>query len=88
MLFKELDDDRSTVSFNTKATEVGNSRALRRNNASVDDSIEPLREQLGWGFDLPYMMTGFLNEPPRAAIKFKETKSKGNIVDFYNQIWD
>jgi 4-hydroxy 2-oxovalerate aldolase len=54
----------------------------------VQDSIEPLRAQLGWGFDLPYMMTGFLNEHPRAAIKFKESKTKGDIVDFYNRIWD
>ncbi len=34
------------------------------------------------------MLTGFLNEHPRAAIKFKEAKTKGNIVDFYNQIWE
>jgi 4-hydroxy 2-oxovalerate aldolase len=54
----------------------------------VQDSIEPLRAQLGWGFDLPYMVTGFLNEHPRAAIKFKEAKTKGNIVDFYNLMWD
>ena len=54
----------------------------------VQNSIEPLRGQLGWGFDLPYMMTGLLNEHPRAAIKFKEARTKGDIVEFYNQIWD
>jgi 4-hydroxy 2-oxovalerate aldolase len=54
----------------------------------VQDTIEPLRSKLMWGFDLPYMLTGFLNEHPRAAIKFKEAKTKGNIVDFYNQIWE
>jgi 4-hydroxy 2-oxovalerate aldolase len=54
----------------------------------VQDTIEPLRSKLLWGFDLPYMLTGFLNEHPRAAIKFKEAKTKGNIVDFYNQIWE
>ncbi len=54
----------------------------------VQDVIEPMRSQLLWGFDLPYMLTGLLNEHPRAAIKFKEAKTKGNIVDFYNQIWD
>jgi 4-hydroxy 2-oxovalerate aldolase len=54
----------------------------------VQDTIEPLRAKLMWGFDLPYMLTGFLNEHPRAAIKFKEAKTKGNIVDFYNQIWE
>jgi 4-hydroxy 2-oxovalerate aldolase len=54
----------------------------------VQDMVEPLRSKLMWGFDLPYMLTGFLNEHPRAAIKFKESKTRGNIVDFYNQIWE
>jgi 4-hydroxy 2-oxovalerate aldolase len=54
----------------------------------VQDTVEPLRSKLMWGFDLPYMLTGFLNEHPRAAIKFKESGSKGDIVDFYNQIWE
>jgi 4-hydroxy 2-oxovalerate aldolase len=54
----------------------------------VQDTVEPLRLKLMWGFDLPYMLTGFLNEHPRAAIKFKEAKTKGDIVDFYNQIWE
>ena len=54
----------------------------------VQDTIEPLRSKLMWGFDLPYMLTGFLNEHPRAAIKFKEAKAKGDIADFYNEIWE
>ncbi len=54
----------------------------------VQDTIEPLRSKLLWGFDLPYMLTGFLNEHPRAAIKFKEAEAKGDIVEFYNSIWE
>jgi 4-hydroxy 2-oxovalerate aldolase len=54
----------------------------------VQDTIEPLRAKLMWGFDLPYMLTGFLNEHPRAAIKFKATPTPGNIVEFYNSIWE
>jgi 4-hydroxy 2-oxovalerate aldolase len=54
----------------------------------VQDTIEPLRSKLMWGFDLPYMLTGFLNQHPRSAIKFNESKTKGDIVDFYNQIWE
>jgi len=54
----------------------------------VQNSIEPLRAKLGWGFDLPYMLTGFLNEHPRAAIKFNACETKGDIVDFYNSIWE
>jgi len=34
------------------------------------------------------MLTGLLNEHPRSAIKFKESKTKGDIVQFYNQIWE
>jgi len=54
----------------------------------VQDTVEPLRSKLMWGFDLPYMLTGFLNQHPRSAIKFKESKSKGDIVDFYNEVWE
>ncbi len=54
----------------------------------VQNSIEPLRSKMKWGFDLAYMLTGFLNEHPRAAIKFNEAKAHGDIVDFYNQIWE
>jgi 4-hydroxy 2-oxovalerate aldolase len=54
----------------------------------VQDTIEPMRGKLMWGFDLPYMLTGFLNQHPRSAIKFKEAKTPGDIVDFYNQIWE
>jgi 4-hydroxy 2-oxovalerate aldolase len=54
----------------------------------VQDTIEPMRTKLMWGFDLPYMLTGFLNQHPRAAIKFKEAKTRGDIVDFYNEVWE
>ena len=48
----------------------------------------PCAPKLLWGFDLPYMLTGFLNQHPRSAIKFKESKTKGDIADFYNEIWE
>lgn len=54
----------------------------------VQNSIEPLREKLHWGFDLPYMITGFYNQHPRAAIKFKAQEKKGNILEFYDTIKD
>jgi 4-hydroxy 2-oxovalerate aldolase len=43
-----------------------------------------MREQLMWGFDTPYMITGLLNQHPRDAIKFNATKDKGNIVKFFD----
>lgn len=49
----------------------------------VAESIEPLRKDLGWGFDLPYMLTGLFNQHPRAAIKFNAAKERGDIATFY-----
>ena len=55
----------------------------------VQNRIEPLREKLMWGYDLPYLLTGFLNQHPRAAIKFKDAAAKGelgDILEFYDNI--
>jgi 4-hydroxy 2-oxovalerate aldolase len=50
----------------------------------VQNHVEPMREKLMWGFDLPYMLTGLLNQHPRAAIKFKAAGAQGDIVKFYD----
>jgi 4-hydroxy 2-oxovalerate aldolase len=52
----------------------------------VQDHVEPLRAKLGWGFDLPYMICGFLNQHPRAAIKFNAATEKGDIIRFYDTL--
>lgn len=52
----------------------------------VQDHIEPMRSDLMWGFDLSYMLTGFLNAHPRAAIKHNATEPRGDIVQFFNSI--
>jgi 4-hydroxy 2-oxovalerate aldolase len=52
----------------------------------VEETIEPLRKQLGWGFDLPYMITGLFNQHPRAAIKFNAATERGDIADFYEAV--
>ena len=55
----------------------------------VQNHIEPLRAKLMWGFDLPYMLTGLLNQHPRSAIKFKEAQLKGvkgDVLEFYDSI--
>jgi 4-hydroxy 2-oxovalerate aldolase len=52
----------------------------------VQEHIEPMRSELLWGFDLPYMLTGLLNQHPRAAIKFKSETPDGDIAEFLNSI--
>ncbi|MCC6232074.1 MAG: aldolase catalytic domain-containing protein [Verrucomicrobiales bacterium] len=53
----------------------------------VQNHIEPMRAKLLWGYDLPYLLTGMLNQHPRAAIRFKEAElkgAKGDILAFYD----
>jgi 4-hydroxy 2-oxovalerate aldolase len=52
----------------------------------VQETVEPVRKDINWGFDLAYMMTGRLNLHPRFAIKFNGGPDRGNFVKFYDQI--
>ena len=57
----------------------------------VQNHVEPMRAKLLWGYDLPYLLTGMLNQHPRAAIKFKETErkgAKGDILEFHDSVTD
>lgn len=54
----------------------------------IQERIEPLREELMWGFDIPYMITGVMNRHPRAAIEFNQTADRGDYVKFFDKIID
>ena len=52
----------------------------------IEKHIEPMREKLGWGFDYPYMSTGFLNRHPKSAMEYNEGPNRGKIVNFYDEM--
>ncbi len=52
----------------------------------IQEFVEPMREKLLWGFDIPYMITGQLNQHPRDAIKFNASADRGQITKFYDMI--
>jgi 4-hydroxy 2-oxovalerate aldolase len=52
----------------------------------VQDHIEPMRADMHWGFDLAYMITGQLNQHPRAAIKYYDAEEREDIVNFLNRV--
>ena len=52
----------------------------------IEKEIEPMRAKLGWGFDYPYMVTGFLNRHPKSAMEFNESDKRGQIVRFYDDM--
>jgi 4-hydroxy 2-oxovalerate aldolase len=52
----------------------------------IQNHVEPLREKLGWGFAIPYMITGHLNQHPKAAMELMESKKRKNIVEFFDSL--
>ncbi|MCJ7812379.1 aldolase catalytic domain-containing protein [bacterium] len=60
--------------------------SLRPMLQCIQEHIEPLRKKLLWGFDIPYMITGLLNQHPRAAIQFNMSENRGDLVKFFDQI--
>jgi 4-hydroxy 2-oxovalerate aldolase len=46
--------------------------------------VEPMREKLRWGYAIPYMVTGYLNQHPRTAMKFMEETDGLDIVKFFD----
>lgn len=58
---------------------------LRPILACVQDTVEPLRARLGWGFAIPYLITGYLNRHPRDAMQFMENGDSRQILKFYDE---
>jgi 4-hydroxy 2-oxovalerate aldolase len=56
----------------------------------VETQIMPLRRSMHWGFDLSYMLTGLLNQHPRAAMSYLDTpeSERPSIVKFYDEVME
>jgi 4-hydroxy 2-oxovalerate aldolase len=52
----------------------------------IESHIMPWREKIDWGYFVPYMITGVLNQHPRAAMAHMESDQKDKITDFFNQV--
>lgn len=51
----------------------------------IEEYIVPLEKELDWGYSIPYMLTGQLNEHPRAAMKARDEKNT-EYRDFYREL--
>jgi 4-hydroxy 2-oxovalerate aldolase len=52
----------------------------------IQNNVEPLRDKLGWGFAIPYMITGHLNQHPKAAMEFMESEKRKDVVSFFDSV--
>ncbi len=52
----------------------------------IESHIFPWRKKIDWGYFIPYMVTGVLNQHPRAAMTHMESEAKEQVTEFFSQI--
>jgi 4-hydroxy 2-oxovalerate aldolase len=52
----------------------------------IEKYMVPLREKEEWGYIIPYMITGILDEHPRSAMAIRDTADKDKGVEFYDRL--
>lgn len=52
----------------------------------IERRMVPLREKVEWGYIIPYMMTGILNEHPRIAMALRASEDKDKYAEFYDKL--
>jgi len=52
----------------------------------IEEYYIPLSQKVEWGYIIPYMITGVLNEHPRIAIEYRDSPEKEHLVKFYDKM--
>ncbi len=52
----------------------------------IQDHLISMKQQIEWGYHIPYLITGMLNEHPKSAMEWMDSEEKNNFVKFYNQM--
>ncbi len=54
----------------------------------IQTHMLPMRETIDWGYFIPYMVTGVLNEHPRSAMKVMGSEQRDEFREFYDKMTD
>ena len=52
----------------------------------IQSHLLPLQQKLEWGYHIPYLVTGTMNEHPRSAMKWMRSEQKNDFVTFYDNM--
>lgn len=53
---------------------------------AIETEILPWTEKIDWGYYIPYMVTGTLNQHPRTAMAHMESDQKNKVTQFFDQL--
>jgi 4-hydroxy 2-oxovalerate aldolase len=54
----------------------------------IQRQLIPMQKDIQWGYHIPYLITGAMNQHPRSAMKWMNGEDKDNLVGFYNYMMD
>ncbi len=52
----------------------------------IEKHMLEMREKWEWGYIIPYMISGVLNEHPRVAMAYRDSDDRDKFVDFYEKV--
>lgn len=52
----------------------------------ISTHLIPLQKEITWGYHIPYLVTGMLNEHPRSAMKWMDSDSRDDFAAFYDSV--
>ncbi|MBN3040276.1 MAG: aldolase catalytic domain-containing protein [Candidatus Omnitrophica bacterium] len=52
----------------------------------ISNEFIPLREEIEWGYIIPYAISGMMNEHPKAAMALRSSDKKENYREFYESL--
>ncbi|OIK11038.1 nucleoid-structuring protein H-NS [Bacillus sp. MUM 116] len=52
----------------------------------IEKHMLEMRQKWEWGYIIPYMISGVLNEHPRVAMAYRSSPDRDKFVDFYDKV--
>jgi len=55
---------------------------------AIQEQIVPWQQKIDWGYHIPYLITGAMNEHPRSAMAWMDSPEKNDFVKFMKSMHD
>lgn len=55
---------------------------------AIQEEVRPWQQKIDWGYHIPYLITGALNEHPRSAMAWMDSEQKDDFVSFMKSMHD
>jgi 4-hydroxy 2-oxovalerate aldolase len=54
----------------------------------IQKKVLPLQNQISWGYHIPYLISGSMNEHPKESMEWMESENRNDFVSFLKKMHD